>query len=194
MGEQNTTIRKRTLEQKTADAIAFMPAIREKLKPLYYIPKHGMQRWDQSIKDIAQTTTEQYNLVALRIQYTEWLQERGHILDYTIEPYGFILLLFQPKDGLTELGEIVTSFISTCYEHNIIKDRPNLSSYNYVSIKPLGKDNVEVAWTNDKGDPGPTYKLKLDEVSKEDRRLCLDFSALKYYFNLEDVKNMYKRQ
>lgn len=60
-----------------------------------------------------------------------------------------------------EISEIKTPAIATRNRYDSSFDRTDLWPYNFASVVVVGENELEVAWADEKGDKGPTYRINL---------------------------------
>ncbi len=85
-----------------------------------------------------------------------------------VEWTGWITLYYREKekDGIAPFRELETEKIVTRDKNLQRNDKPHLWDFKYVGLKELEQDKVEVAWTNEKGIKGPTYQIKLEQITR----------------------------
>lgn len=145
---------RRSLDETVRMIEGKMPGIK-KLMERYSGATWGMH-WNGAIENAAYLETDKYKVAAAKWEEHDWCEDGGEI-QWT----ECVTVYYMPKNG-TEIKKITPEQIITRDRNNFYQDKRNLWKYNYVSLEAITSNEVEVAWADEKGKKGPTYRVKLE--------------------------------
>lgn len=144
---------KKSLEEKIDEVDSNMPGMKEKLKTR----EQGC--WgDYSVnetQDVEYIVTDNYKVVAAKKEYRSW-SEGGGGVGWS----NYAEIYYQKKDK-DSIKVIELPVIKTRDRYKQHLDRKDLWPYDYISVKEIDTDRIEVSWVDHEGKKGPTYKRKL---------------------------------
>ncbi|MCX6748236.1 MAG: hypothetical protein NT076_01385 [Candidatus Pacearchaeota archaeon] len=141
------------LKQKIRDIEAKFPGIRNRVRS-YRDCGWGLNTTGM-LEDIAYAETNRFQVVASKWEEHEWCDDGGGI-----EWKEWLRVYYKEKAGEV-IRRIETKKVTTRDQHEPSKDLRYLWPYDFVSIRKLGGDRIKVAWANEAGEEGPSYKIKL---------------------------------
>ena len=144
----------RSLDETVQMIESKMPGAR-KLLERYSGATWGMH-WNGTPENAAYLETEKYKVAAAKWEKHDWCDDCGGI-QWT----ECVTVYYMPKNG-EGIKKITPEQIITRDKNHSYNDRIGLWKYNYVNLEAIGSDEVEVAWTDEEGKKGPTYRVKLE--------------------------------
>jgi hypothetical protein len=153
----------KTLEEKLNDAESNLPGVRDQLKP-HNFGSWGTY-WKGAPEDVEYIETDRYQIVAAKWERHSW-SEYGGGVEWT----EWVSVHYREKGSEGKIPKLETEQIVTRDGENSRKDRNDLWPYNFVSVESTGPTQIEVAWADQEGNKGPTYKLDLEKKPDSEKK------------------------